>query len=571
MSLFSDAAPVARYSLSFPEPQTHYVQVKVKLSGMGKKPVAFKMPVWTPGSYLVREFSRNVESVTANGKLEKVAKNTWRVTPASDEIELSYQVYAYELSVRTSFIDADMAVLNASSLFCRIETKEKVNYEVTIAPHASWKQINTSLKKLGDDKWSLKATDFDELVDSPVLVGNQAVHTFEVKGVPHTVAMAGQVEYDATRLVNDMKNVCTAASEIVGEHPCTDYTFLIVNASGGSGGLEHANSCLLHTSRGVYNNEGQYKNFLSLVAHEYFHLWNVKRIRPIELGPFDYDNENYTKGLWISEGFTSYYDDLICQRAGVISAERLLEITGSNINTIENLPGNSIQPVSEASFDAWIKYYRPHENSNNATTNYYTKGSIIGLLLDLEILGSTKGEKSLDDLMQALYKKYYKDKKRGFTEEEFKKECELLAGHNLDTFFADYVYGTKSFDYNTYLEKAGLKFTNLNADKGDLGLGASIAGGKITSVGRNTPAWKYGLNVNDELLAINGYRFLGDLNPFIANKNAGDKLKLLVSRDGIVRELELILEPYRSTAARVEKVGKPTETQLVVMKKWLKY
>jgi predicted metalloprotease with PDZ domain len=236
--------------------------------------------------------------------------------------------------------------------------------------------------------------DFDELVDSPILVGNQAVYSFDVKGVPHTVAMAGQADYDAKRLTTDMQKVCEEATNVIGEHPCTDYTFIVVNASSGSGGLEHANSCVLHTARTVYTNETQYKNFLGLVAHEYFHLWNVKRIRPIELGPFDYDNENYTSMLWISEGFTSYYDDLICQRAGILSADRFLEISASNINTIENLPGNQVQPVCEASFDAWIKYYRSNENSSNATTNYYSKGSVLALLLDLEIVSATRRERN---------------------------------------------------------------------------------------------------------------------------------------------------------------------------------
>ncbi len=570
----AQAAIKAHYTVSFPEPQTHYAEVKLVLSGLTKKKVLdLKMPVWTPGSYLVREFSKNVESFSSKENTEKISKNGWRITPAGDQAEIHYKVYAFELSVRNSFIDVDMALLNGSSIFYRVD-QDKVVYTISIQAPIQWKQINTALKSTGNSPWERTAADFDELVDAPILVGNQAVHTFDVKGVPHTVAMAGQVEYDADRLVSDMQKVCTEASNIVGEHPCSSYTFLIVNASSGSGGLEHANSCVLHTSRTVYANEGQYKNFLSLVAHEYFHLWNVKRIRPIELGPFDYDNENYTRQLWISEGFTSYYDDLICQRAGIISGDRLLEITASNINTIENLPGNAIQSVGDASFDAWVKYYRPNENSNNTTTNYYTKGSLIALLLDLKIIAQSKGAKNLDDLMRALYRDFYKEKKRGFTEEEFKKECEKLTDSDLSSFFDEYVYGTTPLDYASYFEKIGLKLLNLNADRAELGLGAAFntGGGKmvVSSIQRQTPAWKYGLNVNDEIVGVNGARVGTDLNPFLANKSAGDTLKLLISRDGFLRELPITLEPFRSFSARVEKVSKPSEDQLQLLRKWWK-
>jgi len=568
-----DASVVAEYSLSFPEPHTHYIEVELTLKEWGKKPLELKMPVWTPGSYLVREFSKSVESFSANGKVEKRSKNTWKITPSEDNVKIRYKIYAFELSVRTSFVDEDLALLSNAAVFCRVGTKEKITYQVTITPSSNWKQISTSLKSVGNDNWKRTASDFDELIDSPILIGNQAIHSFDVKGVPHTVAMAGKVEYDPNRLVNDMQKVCLEASKVIGEHPCTNYTFIIVNASGGSGGLEHANSCVLHTARTSYTNEGQYKNFLGLVAHEYFHLWNVKRIRPIELGPFDYDNENYTKQLWISEGFTSYYDDLICQRAGVITPDRFLEITSSNINAIENLAGDKIQPVSEASFDAWIKYYRPSENSSNSTTNYYTKGSLIGLLLDIEIISSTKGEKSLDDLMKALYQKYYKDKKRGFTEAEFQKECEIVASKGLNSFFQKHIYGTEPLNYTTYFEQIGVKMSNLNAGRADLGLGASLgnSGGKtvVTSIVRNTPAWKYGLNVNDEIIAVDGYRLSGDISQFVAGKDEGDTLKLLIARDGIMRELKITLEPYTMLAARVERIPKPNENQLFLQKKWL--
>ncbi|HAR20833.1 MAG TPA: peptidase M61, partial [Cytophagales bacterium] len=326
-------------------------------------------------------------------------------------------------------------------------------------------------------------------------------------------------------------------------------------------------------NRSLYKNEIQYGNFLGLVSHEYFHLWNVKRIRPIELGPFDYDNENYTTMLWISEGFTSYYDDYICQRAGLISSDRFLDLMVSNINSIENMPGNKVQPVSEASFDAWIKYYRTNENTHNTNTNYYSKGAILAMLLDLEIISASKGTKSLDDLMRVLYQKYYKKLGRGFSEAEFQKELENIVGKKMDGFFRQYVHSAEAIDYPYYFEKAGFKLNNLKLGKKDvgLGIGTSTKDGKtvITSVLRNGPAWKYGLNVNDELEAIDGYKIASDLNQFLSAKQAGDTLKIMVNRDGFLREISLILEPYSSSSFRLEALPNPTDEQMAVMRKWL--
>jgi predicted metalloprotease with PDZ domain len=564
-----------QYTLSFPEPHTHYVEVELKISGHCKKPLDLKMPVWTPGSYLVREFSRHVESVRCEGgQVDKKAKNHWRIIPDSkNETKVYYKVYAFELSVRTSFIDEDMALLNGASIFMRLDSKEKTEYWIDLLPTKAWKKVNTTLAVVDENIWRRKANDYDELVDSPILLGKQAIFSFDVASVPHKLVMAGQANYDANRLTSDIQKICTEATKVIGEHPCLEYAFLVINANSSSGGLEHANCCVLHANRGLYKNEIQYGNFLGLVAHEYFHLWNVKRIRPIELGPFDYDNENYTTMLWISEGFTSYYDDYICQRAGIISPDRFLDLMVSNISSIENMQGNKIQSVSEASFDAWIKYYRTNENTLNTNTNYYSKGAILAMLIDLEIISASKGNTCLDDLMRALYQKYYKKLGRGFTEAEFQKEVENVAGKKMDVFFQQYVHGTEPLDYNTYFEKAGYKLSNMNVGKMDVGLGISttVKEGKtvITSVLRNGPAWKFGLNVNDEIEAIEGYRVANDISQFLNTKQAGDTLKILVNRDGLLRDITLKLEPYSTFNYRLERIQNPTEEQLVARRKWL--
>ncbi|HAR19072.1 MAG TPA: peptidase M61, partial [Cytophagales bacterium] len=243
-----------QYTLSFPEPHTHYVEVELKISGHHHKPLDLKMPVWTPGSYLVREFSRHVESVRCEGgQVAKKAKNHWRITPDSKkELSIFYKVYAFELSVRTSFVDADMALLNGASIFMRLDSKEKTEYWVNLLPPETWKKVNTTLAVVEENVWKRKASNFDELVDSPILLGNQAVHSFEVASVPHTLVMAGQADYDANRLTTDIQKICKEATKVIGEQPCKEYAFLVINANSSSGGLEHANCCVLHANRSLY-------------------------------------------------------------------------------------------------------------------------------------------------------------------------------------------------------------------------------------------------------------------------------------------------------------------------------
>ncbi|MDX5348055.1 MAG: PDZ domain-containing protein, partial [Hymenobacteraceae bacterium] len=314
-----------------------------------------------------------------------------------------------------------------------------------------------------------------------------------------------------------------------------------------------------------------YQGFLGLVAHEYFHLWNVKRLRPEPLGPFNYDAENYTKLLWVSEGFTSFYDDLLVCRAGLMSPDRYMEIVGSSISYVENTAGNKVQTVTESSFDAWIKFYRRNENSANSEVSYYSKGAVIAMLLNLEIIKETKGEKSLDDVMKYMYDRYYKKLDRGFTDAEVKEALEKFTGKKLDTFFEKYVNGTETPDYNAYFAAAGLKLVDTSAENNPA-LGASVKNndGKIvvTAVTRNSSAWNGGLNVNDEVIAVNNYR-VEDLTKLISTFNVGDEVKFLISRDGIIQELTIKLQPDQNLRYRVEAVENPTEQQQKNFQKWL--
>ena len=548
-SILLQAATIS-YEVSMPEPHTHYFNVKMDVVDYQKEYFDVQMPVWSPGSYLVREFAKGVEGLvaTANNKTlkaEKINKNTWRIYPKeSKNVVINYKVYAFELSVRTSFVDASHAYFNGTSMFMFIDELRNTPHNLTIIPFKDWKKVSTSLPKTSKEGFQYQAPDYDILVDSPVEIGNQETFDFTSAGVIHHVAMYGKGNYDIEKLKVDMAKITQACTDVFGENPNKEYTFIIHNFTHGSGGLEHLSSTTLEVNRWTYEGSA-YKGFLSLVAHEYFHLWNVKRVRPIELGPFDYNNENYTSLLWVMEGFTSYYDELLLYRAGIYDEETIIRKFRGSINNIENQPGNKVQPVAHSSFDAWIKAYRPNENSYNTTISYYSKGSVVANMLDLMIINNTKGEKNLDNVMQYLYNEFYKKQDRGFTPAEMKTTLEKVSGLKMDDFFAKYINGTETFDYNTLFGYAGLTVeTVVNKDPS---LGISEANNKIRRVYRGSSAYTGGLNVNDELLAIDGFRIDGNIKEFIDAKKVGDEISLLISRDNIIQTIKFPLLEKGST------------------------
>lgn len=574
------SAATISYQLDFSNAAAHYVNVKMSIEGIKKSTVDIKMPVWAPGSYLIREFPKNVEGAEAtNGKggklmVEKINKNTWRVASNnSDKIEFSYKVYANELSVRTSHIDLSHAYFNGTSIFMFIEGYLNEKTTVKILPYNGWKEISTSLDMVNNDKWTRTAPDYDLLVDSPFEIGNQSIFYFEASGVKHEVALYGQSNCNQEKLKNDMIKIVQECTAIFGEHPCKNYVFIIHNLPSGGGGLEHLNSTTLQTSKWGYESESSYTGFLSLVAHEYFHLWNVKRLRPVPLGPFNYSEENYTSLLWFSEGVTSYYDDYITRLAGFYSPEKYLEIAAGSAAVHQNTPGNSVQSVTESSIDAWIKFYRPNENSSNSTSSYYSKGALMGILLDLEIMNATKGSKTLNDVMKAMYQTYYKKLNRGFTEAELKATAEQVAGVKLDELF-NLLHTTDPINYSKYFAYAGLKISDRNATKNEAFLGAttSSSNGKtiVQSVTKDAPAQKAGLTNGDEIIAINGNRVNNDLANWLALYKPGDKVQVIAARDGSVATYEITLAKNPYVSYKLEKIQDATEVQKTIYKKWLR-
>jgi predicted metalloprotease with PDZ domain len=568
-----------RYTLAMPEPHTHYFEVEVELTGARKNYIDYKMPVWAPGSYLVREFAKNVESFVATDKAgkplrhEKIDKNTWRVySNKAEAVRVKYKVYAFEMSVRTSFLDASHGYVNGTSVFVYPDGFQNQQGTLVVRPFKDWKTISTGMKSAGNFTYNFP--NYDILADSPLEIGNHEVLKFEAGGVPHEVAMYGEANYEPKRLLADMKRIVDECISLMGKLPVERYVFIVHNLNKGGGGLEHLNSTTLQTSRWNYGSEQGYTGFMALVAHEYFHLWNVKRLRPAPLGPFDYDKENYTRLLWVSEGITSYYDDLLTQRAGLMSTQRYLDVVAGSISTVENTPGNQVQTVSESSFDAWIKYYRRNENTNNAEVSYYTKGGVLGQLLNMEIMKATNGDKSLDDVMRHMYARYYEQLNRGFTEQEFKAALERFAGKKLDDFFRDYVNGTKTPDYNWYFEAAGLRLVDQNEGVLNLnwGAGTAMENGRmmIKSVARGSSAWEGGLNVNDELIAIDGYRVDADIKNLISGRSIGEKLPVTVARDGQIMTLQLPLVQDEAVRYQFQRIQNPTAAQQKIYSKWLK-
>jgi predicted metalloprotease with PDZ domain len=568
------------YTVSFPEAQAHYADIEMDIKGLAQPNLNLKLPVWTPGSYLVREFSKNVESFTAQSgnkavSFVKTRKNLWQVnTQGLSSVKVKYRVYAFEISVRTAFIDATHAFLSTSGMFFYPEGGLNLPSTIKIKPYKKWDKVSTSLEMAGNDPFTLKSPNYDILFDSPIEVGNQDVFGFEAAGTKYEVAMYGGGSYDKDRLKKDMAKIVEIQTAIFGENPNKRYVFIVHNYLRGGGGLEHLSSTVLGASRNTYSTEAGYEGFLGLVAHEHFHLWNVKRLRPVALGPFDYDNENYTTNLWIAEGFTAYYDNLTVRRTELFPAEHYLSALAADFNVIDNTPGTKIQPLAYASFDAWIKAYRPDENSINTSISYYNKGSIMGMMMDLEIMNATQGRQSLDDVMRYMYNEYYKVKKRGYTDAEFKAAVEKFAGKKLDDFYSKYINGVEPLDYNKYLAYAGYRAFDEYADLNLPDLGIRVlpaANGKIRvgSVLRGTSAWVDGINVNDELVSIDGMPVTDPKN-LITGKQVGDKIQVAIIRDGLPLTLPVTLLKSTQVKYNIQSRTDLTPQQLAVRKKWLK-
>ncbi len=582
--------PDIEFTVSMPQPHTHLLEVEVRVrNASAPAQTDLVMPVWTPGSYLVREFERHVQNFEAKGGAgralawSKLNKNTWRVeTGGQREWRATYRVYANELTVRTSELNDRHAFWNNTALLMHIDKQLGVPSTLRIVPFKDWK-VATGLQPLAGERHTFVAPNFDVLYDSPVLVSDFKTISFEVRGTPHRIVIDGDQagsNIDPERLRRDTQKIVEATIALMGDVPYRDYTFILLLRQGSGGGLEHLNSTALIASPFGFRPDATYVNFLSLVAHEFFHLWNVKRIRPDALGPFDYTQENYTRLLWVAEGITSYYEDILLRRAGLISDREALERMARNIQGIQDIPGRLEVSLEESSFDAWIKYYRPDENSINSTISYYDKGGVVGLLLDLRIRDLSNGARSLDDVMRYLYTEHAK-RNRNFTPTDFQRAAELAAGQSMDDFFSRYVRGRAELDYNAALAAAGLRLdttgvppvaANLAPQRTFLGATLAQDGDRLVvrTVPANTPAYEQGLNANDQIVAIDGARAsLGFLNSRIDEKRPGDAVTLAVFRFDELRTFNIKLAGRVEAPYRIVPVANPNDEQKKNYQSWL--
>lgn len=591
------------FTVAMPRPHTHLLEVDVaiKRAASGPQEERLIMPVWTPGSYMIREFARHVQDFAALDavgqqlKWEKTNKDTWRVmTNGAASWHARYKVYANELSVRTSELNSGHAFWNNANILMYLDGYLQSPSTVRVLAPDVWK-VATGLPAVLGQKNTFRAENFDILYDSPFEVSNFKTLLFNVKGVAHRIVIDGEGNYDAERMRRDVQKIVETEVEIMGgEIPYHDYTF-ILHLRGG-GGLEHLNSTALGyprfgfrvtggdrtTSAGpnaTVTLEREYRGFLSLVAHEFFHLWNVKRIRPDALGPFDYTQENYTKVLWVAEGITDYYADLALRRAGLISDTEFLAATARAMQALQDTPGRLEQSAEESSFDSWIKYYRQDENSVNSQVSYYEKGALLGLLLDLQIRKRSGGAKSLDDVMRYLYTEYFK-KNRNYGPVDFQKACELMAGGSLEEFFSRFVRGKEELDYNDALEAAGLRLeTNVPGSPRGANdrvfFGADITQDAdrlmVERVYAGAPAYEQGLNAGDQIVAIDNMRVTRDFfNARLGEKKPGDLVNLTIFRFDDLSTLLIKLGPAREGTYRIVPVSTQTEAQKKIYRDWLR-
>ena len=454
--------PVMNFTVDMQAPASQTYSVRFECSGVKKEWVDVKMPVWMPGYYQILNYADNLSNFHVKDQAgdsirwERADHNTWRIySNNAPVLNITYDVKAIRNFVATNFMDEQRGFIAPTGTFLHVDGLLDHPATVTILPYGKWNRVATGLEPVAGKRYTYTAADFDILYDSPILAGNlEELPSFSVKGVPHYFIGYKPGEFDREAFIADLKKVIEAAVDLMGEIPFKHYTFIGIGPGGG--GIEHLNSTAVSFDGTGMNKPESRKRMLSFLAHEYFHHYNAKRIRPVELGPFDYDKGSRTDMLWVAEGITSYYEGFLLRKAGITTEQDLLGSFENHIRAYENKPGHLFQSVAQASYDTWADgpFGRTGDDVNK-TISYYDKGPVLAMLLDFNIRHATRNKRSLDDVMRTLYKDYYQAKKRGYTSAEFQQVCERIAGVSLADFF-QYVYTVKEVDYAKYLAYAGL-------------------------------------------------------------------------------------------------------------------
>ena len=588
--------PHLHYTVDCRMPEQHVFHVTLTFAGFGPGPHDLALPVWTPGVYALLDSPRHIFELRAEGRggsllpVSKIRKNIWRIDGDAEEVTVRYSVYAFDTWVAGAHLDDTHAYVSGAMLFFFVDGKVEVPVDLQIEAPAGW-HVTTGLDQDGDDPLHFTAPDYDVLIDCPVEVGTQRTYTFTVDGKPHTVAFWGSGNQDDAEVVRDTQRIVEAQASMFGGLPYRHYAFIFHLGERREGGLEHLNSTTCTGSRFEFRPWKSYRRWLHLVSHEFFHLWNVKRIRPLMLGPFDYHEEVYTRLLWAMEGFTDYYSLLLLERGGVFKPSDYFEELAELVKQYESLPGRHVMDLSRSSFDTWIFLYTPDEDSPNRTISYYLKGGLVGLLLDMEIRRRTKNGRSLDDVLRLLYRRYGEGG-LGFPEHVYRETVAEVAGGDMDEFFARYVDGVAELPLDEAFHEAGLEIRRStkdpDADDGGeeppeddgsaqphlawLGVKTETRERRLfVQVSYTSGPCSGILDAGDEVIAVSGDRILTeeDLQKRLRDRSPGDAVTVTVSRRGRLLEREVVLAKAPADTYRIVRVAQPTPAQQGTYLSWL--
>lgn len=576
------------YQIALPQRRAHLIDVTITIVAHASI-IDLQMPVWTPGSYLVREYARHVQSFAVSQAgvpcvWSKTDKTTWQIHLLHHDapVIVQYQVYGYELTVRTNHVDESHAFFNPAAV-CMQLVAYTGGLPVQVITPSEW-QVATQLEwqvapqyQTDTTVWSYHAVDYDQLYDSPFECGTHRLVRFFVDDIPHDVAIWGHGNEQITPLIADMERIVVATRQHFAQLPYQRYLFILHLADGMYGGLEHCNSTVCLCDRWGFAKPRDYERVLGLITHEFFHTWNVKRIRPAPLGPFDYAHENYTRQLWLAEGVTSYYDNLIMCRAGLLTPQRYLDVLAEDITSVQRTPGRHLQSLAEASFDAWIRYYRPDENSPNVSVSYYIKGAVVAFALDMAVRQWSHGARSFDDVLRVLEVRYPLQLPGIPEDDTMVRLISDVAGVAVAVvaeFFADYIYGTRELDWDAICAIVGLQPRWHLGDEPAVTMGAKLRQDDtrlvITALTPDGPAQRAGLAPFDQIIAVNNNRVdITRIKARFQESTPNSVIDVTYFRRDELRQCHVTLVATSPTAVTLLSVATPSGEQAQQYQQWL--
>ncbi len=569
-------SPTILYKLAMPKPSTHLFDVEIRFELLpAEESLDVILPVWRPGRYAILDFAsgiQNFSAVDGHGRplaWRKNDKSTWEIQcQGTSTVDVTYKVYADEFTMRTRGLNSEHGFVDETSVFMYVEKYRNLPVTLEVEPFHGW-HVTTGLEGTHN---KFTAPSYDYFIDCPLEIGTQKDFSFTVDDVPHILSIEGEGNWNADTLVRDIGKIVAFVKNFWGEFPYKRYVFLVECMSNPTGATEHLNSTIVQTGSFIFRNPESYHSFLRNVTHEYFHTWNVKQLRPHAIDPYDFTKENYSKEYWIAEGTTSYYDGLLMERLGFIKPDEFLSALADVIRDDRQRPGNRVQSVSEASFDVWVKDSRGTEQRLNAESNFYAKGATVSMALDFQLRKLTLNKYSLDDLMRTMLKRYPLSR-GGYTLGDVQQVAEELSGTKFGTFFDDYIYGTRPLPWEEMLSWAGLELSSKDSTKKPwVGMGLSGMGERtmIWNVVAGSPAESAGVEVGDELLALNHYRVRSsDFMSRLSEMKAGDVFTITVFRDDKLRDINITAGVTPVPVYTVGKAKSATPEQRAIYESWL--